>query len=220
MASAHIPTMLYKGLLSDDGRISRLFSTRYGSQLLLAYHMLDTEVLYKSKIHGQGHIERVMLLGALIAEAEGLSERETRLLLFACSYHDTGRVNDSRDDLHGRRSADLIVSAGLTDLLPGVSGGELAALRAAIATHSVNDGRLWDIADEFGVLPEHRPLCKALCFCLKDADNLDRVRLGDLDVSHLRHAASLEMTGTAEYLLKEYIKYRKSTKTFYRNSHI
>lgn len=210
MSSTHIPTMLYKGLLSEDRRIAQLFTTEYGAELLLAFHALNTKVLHRSLIHGQGHIERVMLLGALIAEAEKLSPRDTRLLLFACSYHDIGRVNDHRDDLHGRRSAEMIVGRKLVDILPGVSDGEISALQAAITTHSINDSMLDEIMDEFGVSEEYKVLCRTLCYCLKDADNLDRVRLHDLDTSHLRHTSTRNMVDSAEYLLNQYIKARKS----------
>ena len=69
---------------------------------------LKKESLYQSHIHGIGHIERVLLFGGLIAMQNHCSEEDTRLLLLACSYHDIGRIDDSLDDDHGRRSSEKL----------------------------------------------------------------------------------------------------------------
>ena len=79
--------------------------------LLLAFSTLKRNELYKSWLHGQGHIERVIMLGALIAMGEGFSMDDTRLALFCCSYHDIGRSNDRRDDDHGTVSAGMIIAS-------------------------------------------------------------------------------------------------------------
>ena len=44
-----------------------------------------------------------------------------------------------------------------------------------------------------------------LMACLKDADNLDRVRVDDLDVSHLRHRISVDLAPFAKVLYARYI---------------
>lgn len=206
MNSLLISKMLWGKLLNRDFKIQALLSSPYAIPLLNSYNGLDTEVLYKSSIHGNGHIERVMLLGALIARAEKLSRHETNLLLFACSYHDIGRVNDRRDDLHGRRSALMIDEKGLWERFGEGNEDELRAVQAAICTHSVNDSMFDELAEEFGVKEELIPLCKTLCFCLKDADNLDRVRLHDLDTKYLRYESSRNLVNTAEYIFEEYSK--------------
>ena len=190
---ATIPEMLKSGCYDAIDPVAELKRSAYYDILLKAYDRLQTERLYKSGIHGQGHIERVMLLGAIVAKQQGFSARETELLLVACSYHDIGRLDDSRDDLHGKRSADAIS----TIPLPYVSAEELCAVQAAIATHSTKDSMIESFADEYRVPEEYRDLCRLLCKGLKDADNLDRVRLGDLDVRHLRFEESRSLDNAA-----------------------
>ncbi len=206
MNNTMIAGMLWGKQLNADYKIQAMLCSPYAIPLLCAYKSLETDVIYKSRIHGQGHIERVMLLGAMIARAEKLTRHETELLLFACSYHDIGRVDDRKDDLHGRRSSAMIVEKGLWERFGEGNADELCAVQAAVCTHSVNDSMLDEIAAEYGVKDELMPLCRKLCFCLKDADNLDRVRLHDLDPKHLRHESSLNLVKTAEYIFSEYIK--------------
>lgn len=203
-----VPLMLHRGLLQDDEKISALMSSPYAVPYLLSSEMLNTDVLYRSHIHGQGHIERVMLLGAMIAMNEKLNIKDTRLLLFACSYHDIGRRDDTKDDYHGLRSAELITKYNLTDIPGDLGRDETAMLKAAIATHSMHDDTLDRNAERFRVPPCELEHCRQLCFCLKDADNLDRVRLHDLDTKHLRHTESIKMADTAEYIFRRYQEYR------------
>lgn len=210
MLELHIPAMLYRGLLDGDEKIKALMKSRYGSQLLLAFATLDRAELYDSRWHGQGHIERVIMLGALIAMGEGFSQRDTKLALFACSYHDIGRIDDSKDDDHGTRSAERMVERGLTDILAPVSVAEIALLQAAIATHSMHDSSLEANMKKYGVPAGEEARCRRICWCLKDADNMDRVRLNDLDSKYLRHDSSRNMVGTAWYLLNEYISARRA----------
>ena len=206
MKTILISQMLWGKQLNGNMKIQALLNSPYAIPLLNAYKELDTDILHKSYIHGQGHIERVMLLGALIARGEKLTKHETALLLFACSYHDIGRVNDRRDDLHGRRSAMMIEEKGLWEHFGEGSEDELRAVQAAICTHSINDTMFEELAEEFGVKEELMPLCRTVCFCLKDADNLDRVRLHDLDAKYLRSEASQNLVKTAEFIFEEYSK--------------
>ena len=89
----------------ENARINAFMGSHYLPVLLEALDTLETDALYHSRTHGQWHIERTMLLGALIAHGEQLPQDITRLLLLCCSYHDVGRVNDWMDRKHGRRSA-------------------------------------------------------------------------------------------------------------------
>ena len=210
MYDLHIPAMLYRGLLAENEKINALMKSPYATELLLAYSTLKRGELYESWIHGQGHIERVMLLGALIAMGEGFSMEDTRLALFACSYHDIGRSNDRRDDDHGTVSAELILSRNLVEIIPGLSDRDLAILQAAIATHSMHDSALEANERKFGVAEEDHERCRRICWCLKDADNMDRVRLNDLDPKYLRHKSSKGMVDTCWYLLNNYIAARRA----------
>ena len=52
--------------------------------------------------------------------------------------------------------------------------------------------------------PQNLPRALELTRLLKDADNLDRVRLGDLDPRFLRHSSAKDLTGFAERLFQRY----------------
>ena len=194
-----IPELLSAGELDDVAPVAELRQSAYGVLLTEAYGRLRTERLYVSGVHGQAHVERVMLLGAIVAMQQNFTPRQTELLLIACSYHDIGRVNDLRDEGHGKRSADAITRIPL----PELGEDELRCIRAAIATHSTKDARIESFAEEYRVPDERRELCRLLCKGLKDADNLDRVRIRDLDVRHLRFAESKSLVAAAEAIFQK-----------------
>ena len=162
---------------------------------LEALQNLNREALFQSHIHGDGHIERVMLHGAILAMRTRCDAADVALLLDACSYHDTGRVDDSVDHAHGQRSA---LKLGR---LTGRNGQELKVLEAIVEAHSRWDGELDDVLQQYRVADISR--ARRLAFLLKDADGLDRVRLSDLDVKYLRWAGSLEQAGFAEWLFQK-----------------
>lgn len=193
-----------KAWAEEFPRIEELLGTEYGEALMQAYNSLDTDMLYRSRTHGVGHIERALLFGAMIAQNLQLDEDMTKQLLLCCSYHDIGRVDDSYDLEHGRRSAEMIENTYLKELFPDV---HLA--KAAIAAHAVPDGEMKGIGELYGVTDEEK--YRLLTRCLKDADNLDRVRIADLDTKHLRHQSTVEMVPLATAVFNKYIENPKMT---------
>ena len=200
-------TDLQAGCFAGIGVIAELKKSAYRELLMRAYSELRTELLYKSHTHGRGHVERVMLLGAIIAMQQRFSVRETELLLIACSYHDIGRKDDWEDREHGKRGADALAELSL----PGLDGEELKCIQAAVATHSTGDEYLDSFACDYGVPDERMGLCRLLCKALKDADNLDRVRLYDLDVKRLRFAESKSLKPAAEAIYQIWRQNREPT---------
>ena len=184
----------------ESPEIASLLTSAYGTALLEAYRDLDCSILYKSVTHGVGHIERTMLFGAMIARNERLSETDTRDVLLCCSYHDIGRIDDRYDLEHGKRSAEKIrESEDLRSLF-----SYPAEAMAAIHSHAVPDGETAGIADIYEVKdPEKYALLTA---CLKDADNIDRVRIYDLDESFLRFEGTRKMVPLAWWVLDEYLR--------------
>ena len=193
-------------LAAGNGRIGKLMASEYAFPLRAAYAEMDVSVLYTSRIHGVGHIERTVLLGAMIAHAQALSEEMTRMLLLCCSYHDVGRHNDFRDDLHGENSARKMAQPPLSAKFAAFDRGDFAAMCAAVTTHSISDRLMEETARRCAVPDGRRETYFLLARCLKDADNLDRVRLGDLDTRHLRHPESVAMADDAQWLFDEYRK--------------
>ena len=180
-------------------RLGELAGSVYGELLVKAYGELKTDILYISDGHGIGHIERTMLFGALIAMNENLSEKDTVMLLRCCSYHDIARVDDRYDEEHGIRSADRILSCELKELFD-----DPAVAAAAIGAHAVPDSQGDRMIEKYGVADVDR--FHLIMSCLKDADNLDRVRIGDFDSRFLRHEESVKMGDLAEWVFYEYEK--------------
>lgn len=157
---------------------------------------LKKDALYQSHIHGIGHIERVLLFGGLIAMQNHCNEADTALLLTACSYHDIGRIDDSLDDDHGKRSSEMLPT------VISLPAEDMAIVQAAIYAHSVDDSRMEDIIRKFGIYDKQRAL--NIARMLKDADALDRVRVYDLDPKYLRFACSGNYVDFAYTLYKVY----------------
>lgn len=163
---------------------------------------LRRDQLFVSHVHGEGHIERVLLHGAFCAMENGLNEEDTRLLLDACSYHDVGRDSDWLDYEHGRRSALRLAE------LTGWTGENLTMLRAAVDAHSRKDRDMEETLKAYQ--PADLDRCRNLAELLKDADGLDRVRIQDLDVRFLRRAGSAARAAFAQYLFEQYPKHMPS----------
>ena len=157
------------------------------------YETLREDALYKSRVHGSGHIHRVLLFAALIAWKEGLTEADIRQYFRAASYHDVGRTFDGYDIYHGARSS--LKLEGLT----GCTGEDLIELKAAVTAHARPDRDMETILHSFQ--PEDYPRTLELTRLLKDADNLDRVRLGDLKDKFISHDSAKDLVPFAWRLL-------------------
>lgn len=160
--------------------------------VLEAMEGLKVEALYKSAVHGSGHINRTLLMAALIAWQEALSESLLRQYLMAVSYHDVGRYFDGLDLEHGSRSALKL------EELTGYVGEPLREIQAAVAAHSQPDHLMEEMVQ--GYAPRDRDRAIYLACLLKDADNLDRVRLGDLNPSFLRSQSAKSLATFSQRL--------------------
>ena len=149
--------------------------------LLQAYQTLDERALFQSWVHGPGHIHRVLLLAALIGWQEDLDEGMLCQLFRAAIYH-------------GARSALRL------ERLTGQTGEPLKQLQAAVTAHSRPDRDMASVVASFQ--PADLDRAMALTRLLKDADNLDRVRLGDLNPRFLRHESAQALTGFARRLFQ------------------
>ena len=192
----------------ENTRIERLMKSEYGELLLGAYNALDASVLYQSRVHGCGHIERTMLLGAMISQALALSVHECRMLLLCCSYHDIGRSNDFRDDEHGNVAAKKLMSSAVKPKVRGYSAEDFKIMQAAITLHSIRDKEIDNVAHRYGLEARSMERYYRIAKCLKDSDNLDRVRIHDLDTRHLRHPESIDMADDAQWIYDAYRRAR------------
>lgn len=147
-------------------------------------------------IHGVGHTARVRIHSSEIAEALGLDAWEREALDHAALWHDIGRTTDGGDYYHGAKSAGKVVGLGLH---AGVDPRVLEVALFAV-THHCGDEQHAEQAARRTSDPE---ATLRVFRALKDADGLDRVRLGDLDSAQLRNPFSRTRVARANELLRE-----------------
>lgn len=180
MVQNKVLTLLQRGQWGEDEDLIRgLSSWAHYPLLLETYKTLREDALYHSEVHGEGHIHRTLLYAALIAWKEDLAEEDVRQFFRAAAYHDVGRSSDGYDLYHGARSALRLAE------LTGAADEDLVELQAAVSAHARPDEEMEAVLRSFG--PQDYPRTLRLTRLLKDADNLDRVRLGDLKTRYLRH---------------------------------
>jgi hypothetical protein len=128
-----------------------------------------------------------------LIEATGTHEHAARL--WAAVYlHDIARVHDGRCHVHGENAVKRLPSLPQVRSLfarGGVKDDDFPMIETAVVCHCKPPEPL--PAD-----PHYQ-----LTALLKDADGLDRVRLGDLDPGYLRHEQARGMIGFAQRLFDE-----------------
>lgn len=148
-------------------------------------------------IHGSGHALRVAAHAAELALEVGVSPAEREALLLAALWHDIGREHDGGDYFHGARSAGKVLGLGLhLSVEPRV----LSLALLVITYHVPDDG--WG---ERAARDHDDPAAaQRVLRVLKDADALDRVRLGpqNLKPQLLRLPASRRRIDRAWALLR------------------
>ena len=156
-------------------------------EIIRQYEPREEWLNHKSELHGIGHMLRVLVLQELLCddlERQGVQVDRT-VTRFAAMTHDVGRIDDGVDPEHGWRSAEWIKG----HLAESMSPETLDAVTYCVYWHAPHDDEAPVMTNELKVL--------------KDADGLDRVRLGDLDESLLRTDCARELIPVAEKLCDE-----------------
>ncbi len=154
----------------------------------------EQEIYRTMGAHDIDHTSRVIYLANTLAEIDGFTEKERRLLLTAARYHDIGRKNDKVDLEHGQYARIKIEN---NDLLKEFSKQEKEIIMFAVEQHSLSSE---ENEKAIKKLPARKreEYSKILSY-LKDADALDRVRIANknmqLDPNRLR-------TNTAKNLIE------------------
>ncbi len=152
---------------------------------------LPEDFVHPSQLHGQAHVARVMVHAIRLAEATGQTATLGRRLWASVFLHDLARTHDGVCHRHGADAAQrLRTEAALQARLAeaGLNATDYPAIEAAVTAHSAPK----EVAPDH----PHRPLIALL----KDADGLDRVRLGDLDPRYFRHPHTRGMVAFAQAL--------------------
>ena len=120
-------------------------------------------------IHGKAHCARVLLDVMLIARLRGLSREDEQLLAEAALYHDVGRTADGGDRLHG-----AIASKKYKKARKGADPVTLFLMKY----HCRPDEEGYEAIARIPGLRGQEDRARRLLDVFKDADALDRVRLG------------------------------------------
>ena len=134
----------------------------------------------KSVVHTKDHEKRVLLFALLMGEERGLSDRDLDVLSAASVFHDTRRQDDWLDTGHGDRAA-----AYYKEYCEEKNFPYHPEVFAIMAFHDRDDRR----GNEF-IRKNFKDWQRVLLLyhIFKDADGLDRFRLGEngLDERYLR----------------------------------
>jgi hypothetical protein len=148
--------------------------------------------LHRSYLHGQAHVARVLVHALRLVEAVGAEEEAPRI--WAAVYlHDIARRHDGGCRRHGADAWARLASLPDVQALftrGGVHPEDHPAIEAAVTRHCNGEPSPGE--------PHYR-----LMALLKDADGLDRVRLGDLKPQWLRHDEARTMVAFAQRLYDE-----------------
>jgi hypothetical protein len=148
--------------------------------------------LHRSYLHGQAHVARVLVHALRLIEATNAEEEAPRL--WAAVYlHDIARRHDGGCRRHGADAWARLASLPDTQALfarGGIRPEDQPAIEAAVTRHCNGEPSLGE--------PHYR-----LMALLKDADGLDRVRLGDFRPEWLRHDEARTMVDFAQRLFNE-----------------
>ncbi|MBP2626032.1 MAG: metal dependent phosphohydrolase [Firmicutes bacterium] len=164
------------------------------------YNALIVPTLYHDPegIHGVSHVRRTLLLALLMSYLDKLSDQQAGILAYASVYHDIGRGHDSKDDDHGYHSYQKATEQGL---LSRLSDKEVRIVKELIERHAIDDSLAFSLET---VAEDIRDEVRLLLRYFKDSDNLDRVRIHDLNVDYLRTEIARQMPLVAQQLLEEF----------------
>ncbi|MCB2354468.1 hypothetical protein [Clostridium estertheticum] len=154
-------------------------------------------------IHGISHITRVLMILDLIFEQETFSITEKRLLSYCGLYHDIGRSNNMVDRIHGINSYGKLVDTGLINDIKGLNAEELEIMRFIIYCHCMDDDGSRAALYAWNTIEDKVKAFK-LYEIFKDADGLDRTKIGDLDIEYLRREGSKTLVPKAIEIYKTF----------------
>lgn len=150
----------------------------------------------ESPVHGCGHEARVLLLALTIAQELNLPSSDKKILATAAIYHDTQRVHDNTDEMHGKTSREYYHN--------NVKSPE-SLVEFLCEYHCMPDEDGYREIMNNRQLSKNRKRSKLLIDIFKDADALERVRFGikGLDMNQLRLPVSKELALIARIYLEQ-----------------
>ena len=153
--------------------------------------------LLDSTQHTKEHCARVLLLALIIGHKFCLSDEDMDALSMAAIFHDSRRIDDWLDKGHGKRAAEYYKDYCYENNIPFDNRAYYI-----MSYHDQDDAvGLLEIEKLFNV----KENCILLYKIFKDADGLDRFRLGPngLNINMLRTKEAIELVDFAKYLLQK-----------------
>lgn len=213
---------IIKMILSKSKEPSTYFKYKYIYELDSNLKWLNMRGLYGQEtntFHGLDHIERTTLFAHIMADQEGLSNYEKRLLIEANLERDCGRDDDGSNTYHGASGAQKVIECQSEE-----NDSDKRIKAALIEYHAFKDSdkTLNKICDKYGLDEIEKSYVIKLYPYLKDADALDRTRfpkasLDYLNLNMLRTSIAQELIPLAETIQQFYSKEKelsKSTSTY------
>jgi len=159
------------------------------------------------RIHGLGHIYRVLLLSLIYYYNAGdsLLPEDKNILIYFSLLHDIGRTNDQKDDSHGKKSVEKIKNEQIE-----IKGLDLTEKDKTIASliircHSIPDTEGKEQIRRKMTEKRSRDRALKLYRICKDMDGLDRVRFRGLDTSQLCTDYAKCMVDTAAIIYRDHL---------------
>ena len=181
-----------------------LYSTEYLNKNI--YKITDDYLFYKEKanyrkypfsiyseLHGREHSMRVLFFCILLANMKNLPTKDKDILAQAAIYHDIGRTNDREDENHGLLSVKKYNKNANPIIL------------FLMEYHCKPDEQGIAFIESDPYLSLEKEKIKLLYSIFKDADALDRVRLGkfELDFEQLRTEEAKKLPAIANITLSQ-----------------
>jgi len=153
------------------------------------FNLSPDQFARESKIHGIKHTYRVMLHCLRLGMLTGMM-RKAKVAFFGAYIHDMARTHDGYCTIHGAEAARKLPAYKQLFNSQGATDEDLKIIAQIVTRHSLREE-----------LPRDHAYYDYLAI-LKDADALDRIRLGrnDLNPSYLRIRETHECIRFAEEL--------------------
>lgn len=119
-----------------------------------------------------------------------------QILMKSAVYHDIGRTHDHTCYVHGKDSVKKLYEI---NGFSNIDNEYNEILKYIIENHCINDETAFNNINKYKIQDKDRALFLLRIF--KDADNLDRVRIKDLDIKYLREAESKKLPIIAMHIL-------------------
>ena len=229
-------------LVEHERNIFDLSSDEKNNIYNIMRNISQTTYYNMNKYHSLNHIRKVIMFSGILAKNEKLSNEETKILLAAAAFHDSGREgSEVENDNHAIASAKQVKEyfEENSNNPFGITTDNLPIIQAVIEYHEhkepekgvIDRVKLMDLKYKYNINSEAFDSLVKISELLKDADALDRARFGkknenmsSLDTKYLKSdtAKSISMLRFSEecnfeFNDKESKKCKENSTVIYEN---